>query len=291
MSSSIRSFQIAYPSWDPNDDGKQFLASLKTFRDQKLRGQGTAALQTASGMVHQTPRFRGFGASERDAMFSRETVFNNMGNFHQFDSMWLIDCEQKNFPYILEWYYTSHNHDRDEDNSREMLSRSYDQDEENPPALWMPSHLAINTPKYDDGKWDDNLFEDRAQSHLEASTSVPLYQESVLQQHHESNGTQHPGRSHWWARTRPQGPGQETSFLEPPNFFHEASHDDGDNYSDKRSGEEYQLDLRNSRGLSRTFYMDDLNGGNFNLPFVDIYEEDPLDGGSGSVDSDPPNQV
>ncbi|KAG6400886.1 hypothetical protein SASPL_137731 [Salvia splendens] len=290
MEKSFLSFQIAYPSWEPNDDGKQFFASLKIFRDQKLRGQGTAASQTASGMVHQNPRFRGFGASERDAMFSREAVFNNMGNFHQLDSMWLIDCEQKNFPYILEWYYTSHNHDRDEDNSRETLSRSYDQDEENPPALWMPSHLAINTPKYDDGNWDDNLFEDRTQSHLEASTSVPLYQESVLQQHHESNDAQHPGRSHWWARTRPHGPGQETSFLEPPNFFHEASNDDGDNYSDERSGEEYQLDLRNSRGLSRTFYMDDLDGGNFNLPFVDIYE-DPLEGGSGSVDSDPPNLV
>ncbi|KAK6164495.1 hypothetical protein DH2020_001359 [Rehmannia glutinosa] len=34
----VCSFQIAYPSWEPNPDGKQFLTSLKVFRDQKLRG-------------------------------------------------------------------------------------------------------------------------------------------------------------------------------------------------------------------------------------------------------------
>ncbi|XP_047982801.1 autophagy-related protein 9-like isoform X2 [Salvia hispanica] len=340
MEKSFLSFQIAYPSWDPNDDGKQFLASLKMFRDQKLRGQGTAISQTTSGMAHQNPKFRGFGAGERNAMLSREMPFNNMGNFHQLDSMWLIDAEQKNFPYILEWYYTSHNHDRDRDadNSRERPPRSYDHDEENPPAQWMPPHLTNNSSKYNDENWDNSLFEDRTQSHLEASTSVPLFQESLLrQQHHESNDMQHPGRSHWWARTRPQGPGQETSFLEPPNFFHEAStsvplfqesvqqqqqhhessdmqhpgrshwwartqpkgpgqetsfleppnffqeasNDDLDNYSDERSDEGHQLELGNSRGLSRTFVMEDLDGGNFSLPFVDIYKDPSEDSGPG----------
>lgn len=278
------SFQVAYPSWDPNDDGKQFLASLKIFRDQKLRGQGTATLQIHSGMTHQNPSFRGFGTGERNTMFSRETPFSNLGNFHQLDSMWLIDGEQKNFPYILEWYYTSQNHDRDDD-SREMPPGHYEHDEENPADLWMPSLLTKNNPKYEDN-WDDNLFEDRAQSHLEASTSVPLFQESVLQ-HHESNDSRTRDRSLWWARRAAQGPVQETSFLEPPNFYHKASRDCYDNLSE-RSAEEHQLDLRNSRGLSQTFYMDDLDGGKFDLPFVDIYRT-PSDGGSD--DADPANLV
>ncbi|KAH6766754.1 autophagy 9 [Perilla frutescens var. hirtella] len=284
MEKSFLSFQIAYPSWDPNDDGKQFLASLKKFRDQKLRGHGTETSQMHSGMPHQNPNFRGFGAGERNVFFSRETPFNNLGNFHQLDSMWLIDGEQKNFPYILEWYYTSQNHERDDEDSRGTPSRQYDNDEENPADLWMPSHLTKNTPRYDDN-WDENLFEDRALSHLEASTSVPLFQESVLR-HHESNDTGHTDRSQWWARTRAQGPGQETSFLEPPNFYHDASRDCYDNYSE-RSGEEHRLNLSNSRGLSRTFYIDDLEAGNFDLPFVDIYKS-PSDRGS---EEDPANLV
>lgn len=285
MEKSFLSFQIAYPSWDPNDDGKQFLESLKIFRDQKLRGQGTAALQIYSGMTHQNPSFRGFGTGERNTMFSRETPFSNLGNFHQLDSMWLIDGEQKNFPYILEWYYTSQNHDRDDD-SRDAPPGEYEHDEENPADLWMPSLLTKNTPKYEDN-WDDNLFEDRTQSHLEASTSVPLFQESVLQ-HHESDDSRNRDRSLWWARRAAQGPAQETSFLEPPNFYHKASRDCYDNLSE-RSAEEHQLDLRNSsRGLSQTFYMDDLDGGKFDLPFVDIYRT-PSDGGSD--DADPANLV
>lgn len=283
FSRNICSFQIAYPSWEPNAEGKQFLASLKIFRDQKLRGHGMTSSQTPSGMQHQNPNFRGLGLGERNSFFSREMPFNNLGNFHQLDSMWLIDGEQKNFPYILEWYYTSQNHDRD-DNLRETPSRHYDNDEENP-NLWMPPEWTKNNTGYDDN-WDDNLFEDRVRSHLEASTSAPLFKESVLQ-HHDSNDSGHPARSHWWDRTPHQGSGQETSFLEPPNFYREAPADFHDNFSD-RSVEEQQLDLRTSRGLSRTFYMDDLDGGDFNLPFDDIYKSPPE---NATEDADPANLV
>lgn len=253
------------------------------FRDQKLRGHGAATSQ----MPNQNPNFRGFGSrGERNTMFSRETPFEN---FHQLDSMWLIDNEQKNFPYILEWYYTSHNHDRVDNNPRETQSRnSDDHDEENPADLWMPSRSFRNTAKYDE-TWDENLFEDRARSHLEASASVPLFKESVLQHHESNDGHQHSGRGQWWARTRAQG--QETSFIEPPNFYHETSRDCYDNYSE-RSGEGRQLDLGKSRGLSRTFYMDDLDGGNFDLPFVDVYRSRSDRGsGSGSEDLGPENLV
>ncbi|KAI3449757.1 hypothetical protein Pfo_006422 [Paulownia fortunei] len=283
MEKSFLSFQIAYPSWEPNAEGKQFLALLKVFRDQKLRGHGMATAHMPSGMQHQNPNVRGLGLGERNSFFSREMPFSNLGNFHQLESMWLIDGEQKNFPYILDWYYTSQNHDRD-DNLRDISSKHYDNDEESPKDLWIPSNLTKNNAKYDN--WGDNLFEDHVQSRLEASTSAPLFQESVLQ-HHESNDTGHPARSHWWARPLPQGPGQQTSFLEPPDFYHEASRDCYDNFSD-RSVEEQQLDRGNSRGLSRTFYMDDLDGGDFNLPFVDIYRSPS---GSVTEDADPVNLV
>ncbi|KAL0435609.1 UNVERIFIED_CONTAM: Autophagy-related protein 9 [Sesamum radiatum] len=198
MEKSFLSFQIAYPSWEPNADGKQFLTTIKIFRDQKMQGRGMS---------------------------------------------------------------TAH---------------------ENPEDLWIPSGFTRNDATYDD-KWDGNLFDDRTRSHLEASTSAPLFQESLIQ-HHETEEAGHPARSHWWARRTPQGPDQQTSFLEPPNFYNvaqtsfleppnfynEAPHNLYDNLSDK-SVEEPQLDFRNSRGLSRTFYMDDLDGGDFSLPFGDVY--------------------
>lgn len=273
------SFKLAYPSWEPDEDGKQFLASLKIFRDQKLGGHATTPPQMPLGMQHQNPNFRGF---ERNSFFSREAAYNNnQGYFQQFDSMWLIDIEQKNFPYILEWYYTSQNHERDVD-LRDTRS-SHHENDENPHDLWSPPHLTKNKAKYDDDNWDDDLFDDRIKSPLEASTSVPLFQESVLQ-HRRLNDFAQPGPSPWWDRARPQGPDQVTSFIEPPNFYHQNSRNDYDNFSD-RSIEEERLDLRASRGLSRTFYMDD-GGGDFNLPFVDIYRRE-----SENDDSDPANLV
>ncbi|KAG8389222.1 hypothetical protein BUALT_Bualt02G0206400 [Buddleja alternifolia] len=275
MEKSFLSFQITYPSWEPDADGKQFLASLKIFRDQKLQGHQ----MTNANM--QNPNIRG------NSFFPREMPFNNnnLGNFCESGSMWLIDGEQKNFPYILDWYYTSQNHDRD-DNSRDIQTSHYDNDEMNPKDFWIR-----NEAKFDDN-WDEALFEDRPHSHLEASTSAPLFQESVLQ-HHESNETGHPTRTPWWARTGPQGPGPQTSFLEPPNFCQEASRHCYDSFSvrieeEQEDEQEHQLDLGNSRGLSRTFYMDDLDGGDFNLPFVDIYRSRSE---SVAEDADPANLV
>ncbi|KAI3460951.1 hypothetical protein Pfo_018289 [Paulownia fortunei] len=282
MEKSFLSFQIAYPSWEPDAEGKQFLALLKVFRDQKLQGHRITTAHLPSGMQQQNPNLRGLG--DRNSFFSQEMAFDNLLNFHQLGSMWLIDGEQKNFPYILDWYYTSQNHDRD-DNLRDVPSRHYDNDEENPKDFWIPSNLTQNEAKFDDN-WE-NLFEDRVQSHLEASMSAPLFQESVLQ-HHDSNNAGHPARSHWWARTQTQGPVLQTSFLEPPNFYREASRDYYDNFSNRsREEHEQQMDWRNSRELSRTFYMDDLDGGDFSLPFDDIYkrpsEISPEDGGPANL--------
>ncbi|KAL3647755.1 autophagy protein atg9 [Castilleja foliolosa] len=262
MEKSFLSFQIAYPSWEPNADGKQFLASLKIFRDRKLQGH------------HNNPNFRSLGLADRinnhnnSFLFPRETQIP-FGNYNQLESMWLIDCAHNNFPYILDWYYTSQNHDRD-DQSNDIENPNNNNNKD----LWTPPYpTKINSSRYDN--WDDDPFD--GNDHLEASTSAPLFQESVLR-HHEPNGPGGPGKSHWWARTQLQGPGPQTSFLEPPNFFKGASSRDVyENYSDRSVEEEQEhLDLGKSRGLSRTFYMDELNGGDFDLPFDDIYADDPV---------------
>ncbi|XP_073284620.1 autophagy-related protein 9-like [Primulina huaijiensis] len=277
MEKSFLSFQIAYLSWEPDAEGKQFLAALKTFRDQKMQVQGTTNAYFSSDLQQQYPNFGGFGSP--NSFFPRETPLNVVGGCNQFGSMWLIDVEQKNLPYILDWYYTSQNHDRD-NNSRGNTSRPIIK---SPKDFWIPSNVTHKKTKYDEN-WD-SLFEDRVQSHLEASTSGPLFRESVLQ-HHDSNSTKHPAKSQWWARTRFQGPGPgpQTSFLEPPNFFRGASRDPYDKFSEssmeeREQEQEQPLDLRNSRGLSRTFYMDESDVGEFKLPFDDIYENssDPTD--------------
>ncbi|KAL2507813.1 autophagy 9 (APG9) [Forsythia ovata] len=289
MEKSFLSFQITYPSWDPDAEGKQFIASLRTFRDQKLQGQEMRIAHLPSGLQQQNQNFRGLG--DRNNSFLWEMPITNGGTCNQFGSMWLIDGEQKIFPYILDWYYTSQNHER-ADNLRNIPSRPDDDDEEeNSKDFWIPPHLtqneATNEEKYFDN-WE-RPFEDRMQSQLEASTSAPLFRESVLQ-HHDSNNVGNPTRSHWWARTSPQGAGLQTSFLEPPNFFHGASRDYYDHFSDRSAEEEPEqhLDWRNSRGLSRTFYMDDLETGEFNLAFDDIYRRPSQ---SPSEDADPANDV
>ncbi|CAA0832170.1 autophagy 9 (APG9 [Striga hermonthica] len=280
MEKSFLSFQIAYPSWEPNPDGKQFLKSLKKFRDQKLPGH------------HRThsPNYRNLGSTDRNSfLFSREmNPTSSPQNLRSSESTWLIEVEHKNFPYILDWYYTSQNHDRkekDEENPTTPPSGNY----ENAPKdeFWTPPPNLIirHNPKYDEN-WDDDEdpFEDHR--HLEASTSAPLFQESVLQ-HHEPDGAEKPARSHWWARTQLQGPGPQTSFLEPPIFYREASREIYENFSD-RSMEEQELELGNSR-LGGTFYMDDLGSGDFNLPFDDIYG-DRLETFAGE-ETDPANLV
>ncbi|KAI3697244.1 hypothetical protein L6452_30120 [Arctium lappa] len=110
---------------------------------------------------------------------------------------------------------------------------------------------------------------------------------SVLQ-HHDSGSIGQTGRSHWWARggdgggggggeSRAVGP--QTSFLEPPKFIHNDYDGHHDNFSNRSFEEEedeeedQRFDWRASNRLSKTFFMDDVEGGGkFDLPFDDIYD-------------------
>lgn len=162
---------------------------------------------------------------------------------------------QHTHPYILDWYYTALPQviiDKDGD----IRSQYFDSVVEH-----------SNEASYKEQRWEDMRY-GRGQSQLEASMSTSLLHE-LVRQDNDSNKMAHPTNSHWWARSPLHGPNPETSFLEPPNFETERGQF-YDNYSDNASTEE-PVDWRDSNWLSRTFLMGDLEGGDFSLPFDDIY--------------------
>nr|XP_016484338.1 PREDICTED: autophagy-related protein 9-like isoform X2 [Nicotiana tabacum] len=258
MEKSFLSFLNSYPSWEPDDQGKQFLSTLKTFREQKLQVQDIIPVYRPSELQHWNPNFR--GSSDRNNLFSREVPLNNLGA--GFGSMWLIDGGQR---YIIDWYYTSHPHNTSSD-SRGIESRPSHSDNERLKDPWMPSHF-VQIKDTVDNNWE-HLFEDRSQSHLEATTSAPVLRESILH-HDDSSSMAQSIRSQWWDRTRLQVADPQTSFLEPPNF-NSNRHDYYDNFSDRSLDEHEHVNLKNSNRLANTFFMDD-SVGDFNLPFDGIY--------------------
>ncbi|CAH1447296.1 unnamed protein product [Lactuca virosa] len=275
MEKSFLSFQSSYPSWEPSADGKQFLSTLKTFKEQKFQEQGIrpGGYMGPDHMQQWAPR----GQGDPNSYFSRDTRSPNISrSAYQLDCMWLIDPVHKNHPYILDWYHTSsahhHHHHHTTIGQQDMESGQVDV-EESLANVWDPPDLGRDRVPYDEN-WG-SFFDDRAGSNMDTSTSAPLLRGSVLQ-HHDSGSIGQAGRSQWWARgDGPRGVGPQTSFIEPPNFTRDDYNDYNDNISE-RSFEEHdhqQFDWRGeNRLLSRTFYMDDIEGGNFDLPFDDIYD-------------------
>ncbi|XP_062148261.1 autophagy-related protein 9 [Alnus glutinosa] len=270
MEKSFLSFQSSYPSWEPNTQGKQFISNLRTFREQNLQGKGTRQAYSPSRMWRGSPTFRGHG--DRRNVFSREHTHNILGTGYHLGSLWLIDADQKNHPYLLDWYYMSQPN-RVTGYSRDGAPEPFEATEQHPGDDWTPSNLTQNEPKYEE-YWGHH-YEDRTQSHLGASTSTRFFRDSVIR-HHDSSNLRNPTRSHWWARSGPDAAQLQTSFLEPPDFIHESSDNYHDNFSDRISEErEQHLDWRNDHQLSRTTYMDDLEAGELNLHFDDIYSRPP----------------
>ncbi|KAI7735119.1 hypothetical protein M8C21_003160 [Ambrosia artemisiifolia] len=261
MEKSFLSFQSSYPSWEPSADGKQFLSTLKAFKEQKFQEQGiTPGYMTINRPPHGDP----------NSYFSVENTGLNVSKTTcQRDCMWLVDPVHKNHPYILDWYYTSsHHHQR---GPQDIESGPVDVDD-TMANMWDPPNLSRVRVQYDD-HWG-SLFDDRIRSNIEASTSAPLSRGSVLQ-HHDFGDMGQTGRSQWWARPQGVGPGPQTSFVEPPNFSREDYNDYHDNFSDRsfeEHGRPFDWGPSKSNELSKTFYMDDI-GGKFDLPFDDIYEE------------------
>ncbi|KAK2455338.1 autophagy-related protein [Trifolium repens] len=276
LEKSFLSFQSSYPSWEPNAEGKQFLLNLRTFREQKLSSrnvnrQGFSPLRTWRGSPNINMRTNG---DNRSRFISREMSNSTFVTGNHLGSLWLIEANnQNNHPYLLDWYYTSGPRDV---TSRYVPTDPFEETRHHS-TDWMPSNLTRNEPQYDE--YINEYHDDRAASQLGASTSAPIFRESIIQDQDSNDNLHHPTRSHWWARSHhQQGDGHDrTSFFEPPNFNHEIAYN---NYNDKLSDigsenheQEQELYWRESdyHRSSHTVHIDDLESGELNLHFDDIY--------------------
>lgn len=258
MEKSFLSFQSSYPSWESNNEGKQFLSTIRTFREQKLRGQVNRREHSSPGRYRWSPNFR--GQAERNSFIPREVPHNNSNMGYHLGSLWLIDEGQKSHPYVLDWYYISQTQ-HSTINSRDAPSVPAD-------------NVSENESRFEE-HWGELFKNDGSRNNLEASTSAPFFKESIFQ-HQGPNFLAQPSKSHWWARSGPRTGAPHTSFLEPPDFGKQSSNDYlyHDNFSDRSLEEqdEQYLEWRGPRRLDRTTYMDEIdNVGEFNLLFDDIY--------------------
>ncbi|KAE8660700.1 putative heat shock protein 70 (HSP70)-interacting protein [Hibiscus syriacus] len=240
MEKSFLSFRFSYPSWEADAQGKQFLSNIRTFREQKLQIQGTRHAYSPDRLLQASPP-RTYG--DRNGFLSREMQHDILDTGRNFGSLWIIDAEQKNHPYILVWYYTT---------SRNRYANGYKRGgtaATEPSELgdqrygdyWVPTNMTHNEAR-DEDYWQPH-YDDRSrlQSHLELSTSASFF-----------HGI-------------------------PPDFNPNSSDRRYDNISKRSVEEEDQsLDLRASRRISRTTYMDDLEaGGDISLHFDYIYSRPP----------------
>ncbi|CAN8247598.1 unnamed protein product [Cochlearia groenlandica] len=284
MEKSFLSFQSSYPSWESYSLGKQFLSNLRTFRDQKLRELNARHTCTSPSMPWREPPILRTGHHIDNNSMSTALCRDNSRNPHatgnHTDSMWLIDSDQRNHPYLLDWYYTSRPHNRSDHHPVESRENEILAVNQNATDCWPPS-LGI--------RGDD----------MEATTSGQFFRESILRQHQpEGEGNygnlHHPldGRNQWWGRgdhshTGPSHPATTTnSFIEPPDFINQyTARNLLDSAWDRRSieeeeGEEEEIvweeDAR--RKLSRTTFMydeEDSFEGGIDLHFDDVYSSRP----------------
>ncbi|XP_061358504.1 autophagy-related protein 9-like isoform X2 [Gastrolobium bilobum] len=270
MEKSLLSFQSSYPSWEPNAQGKRFLLNLRTFREQKLPVHGNRPAFSPPRMWRGSPNMESNG--DRNRFISREMPYSTFVTGNHLGSLWLIEGNQNNHPYLLDWYYTSRPHDA---TLREIPLEPFGEMEHHSRENWMTSNLTKNERGYEE--YSNEYCEDRASSHLGASTSAPIFRESLIQDQN-SNELSHGNRSHWWARSHQQGGQAPTSFFEPPDFNHQTTYNYYDKFSDRGSedqDQEQRLYWRDYHRLSRTTCTDDLEAGEFDLHFDNIYSRPP----------------
>ncbi|KAG9153990.1 hypothetical protein Leryth_000500 [Lithospermum erythrorhizon] len=209
MEKSFLSFQSSYQSWEPNAQGKQFLATLEAFGEQKLQGQFAEPPNLHPKMQRWGQDSRGLGA--RRPLAGRRMPSNNIITGCESGPLGIINGDLNHYPYIIDWFYTSQaNHC-----PRDDPPRFSDSGKDHPDHRWIPSHVPEDE-EMDGDNWGCP-FEEPNKGHPEASTSVPLFEESLLQ-HHDSSNAVNSTRSHWWARNQTRHTDPMTSFLEPPGF-------------------------------------------------------------------------
>ncbi|KAL2323449.1 hypothetical protein Fmac_027828 [Flemingia macrophylla] len=269
LEKSFLSFQSSYPSWEPNGQGKQFLLNLRTFREQKLAGHVNrrefSPLRPWRGSANMGSN------GDRNRFTSREMPYSTFVTGNHLGSLWLIDSRnENNHPYLLDWYYISQSHDA---TPRHAPSDSFEVTDHHSPH-WMPSNLVQNEQQgYED--FMNEFRDDCTASHLGASTSAPIFRESLIQDQH-SIDVPLTTRSNWWARSHPQSGQGQTSFLEPPDFCHQTAYNYHHKFSDRGSedqdqDQEQHMYRGNDHKLSCTAHADYLDAADFNLHFVDVY--------------------
>lgn len=275
MEKSFLSFQSNYPSWEPDTKGKQFISNLRTFRDRMWRGEEARHANSPNRTWRVNPNV-GIHGGDRNSSLSREMPYALTGYGFNLGSHWLIDEEQRNHPYILDCYYILR-----------RCSTSFAGFGEDGPAVtsevrlqmpgdtWAPFSFGRHEDRQEHS-WAHHDYGDRSNSHLGASTSTPLFRESVFNPRDSGNDSGHNVRSHWWARSGPHNTQVQASFIDPPDFRRYAHDNHQDGYSDRSLDLEEGLDWRIPQRLDRTTYGDDFEeAGDVSLHFDDIYSRPP----------------
>ena len=210
----IFSFQTSYPFWQPDSQGMQFLTTLGTFWNKKLRdGSISGYTYSPSRRWSQSLCFR--DQSTRNRYFRRESPYNFPVQRYRLGSLWLIETDSKTYPHLLDWFYVF--------GSRRVLGDTTNastivldiDDNEESKELRIPS--SPSNANHEES-WVD-LFEDQSRSNVQASPSFFgfLGDQSVFR--HPDSSTMLPlMRSRWWDRSGRADP-QRASFFEPPNFM------------------------------------------------------------------------
>jgi len=91
---SYYSFQSSYPSWEPSEQGKQFLLNLRKFKEEKLPVHGNIHAPSPPRMWRGISNM-GSNIGDRNRFMYREMPYNT-GN--HLGSLWLIEANQNNHP-------------------------------------------------------------------------------------------------------------------------------------------------------------------------------------------------
>lgn len=255
------SFQCTYPTWESSDDGRQFLSTLQNFKEKQIhQGRLQDNSHTWTWQAIRGLRVR----HEIIHRFPSGNVFSGNGGFPRYDhhpgSVWLTNHEQRNHPYILDWYYTSKPLE-DPENPEDSPSSEKEIAFESIQDFHATQSNLPTEVKNTDQSWD-LPFSDRLQSHIEASTSGSLFKNSAPQ-----DLDRHIMHHRWWDRTALTSSVAQASFLEPPSFgHHDYSHHSDDVHG---SGGEY---LGNLQRLSETSDVGEADDEVLDLPFVDSYD-------------------
>ncbi|KAK4801343.1 hypothetical protein SAY86_021830 [Trapa natans] len=279
MEKSFLSFHSSYPSWEPDPLGKQFLSNLRDFRDRMMQGHRPR-------ISYSPPRAWPGAYVDWNSPYSREILHQDtLRTGTHLGSLWFIDDEQRNHPYLIDWYYKTYrpqkgrttNHPTEEHKVGVITQQHQIED------LWTPPYFGQNNGAIFESIGREESTKDGMQSHLGASTSAAafLFRESMFQDREFRDMGHIPSRSHWWARTGSNSVQNQTSFIEPPEFgIRQTSNHCYESRSD-RSIEEWDdageepLDWRISQRRPFLPFVeeDDIEAGEVSLHFDDVYSK------------------